>query len=158
MTYRQTYDKLFVTSLTPEQHERTCRYWYTVTNGAVAHTAFETRAGLDRWLSERGLRLENDLPEAGTLAAEGVEGSTRIIGEYHTEMHGEFLTVDPRDIMGPGYFYSLSPVLATSAMSNGQYTLALITEEGGVRTVHTLNPNVRDRVIFDHNRTRELMR
>lgn len=147
---RQTYDRLFATSLTPEQHERTCGYWFTVTNAATAHTAFATRAGLDRWAAERGLTLENELPEAGTW------GTTRVLYGYSEVSHGEFLG-DERRNMRPGAFYSLRPVLATAALSNGQYTLALITEEDGIRVVNTLNPNVRDRVTFDYARTAELM-
>jgi hypothetical protein len=142
-SHRTVYDRLQATSLTPEWHEKTCGYWYTVTNGATAHTAYATRAGLDRWLAERGLKLENDLPEAGTF------GTTAITGAYAAESHGEFLTEDYRDGMGPGDFYSLRPVAATAALSNGDYTLALITEDDGMRTVHTLNPNVKTRVVFD---------
>jgi hypothetical protein len=146
------YNKLYATSLTQEFHERTCGYWFTVTNGSTAHTAFATRAGLDRWLSERGLSLEGELPEAGW------SGISRIIGEYREESHGEFLTDDYRDGMGEGDFYTLHPIIATAELSNGDYTLALITEENGVRTVHTLNPNVKTRVKFDRRRTAELMR
>jgi hypothetical protein len=147
MVYTQTFDKLFATSLTPEQHERTCGYWFTVTNGAVAHTAFATRAGLDRWMTERGLTLENELPEAGTW------GTTRVLYGYRSALHGESLSDDLADGMGPGDFYSLQPVMATAAMSNGAYTLAFITEEDGIRTVHTLNCNVRSRVVFDRKHT-----
>jgi hypothetical protein len=153
MTHQMTYDKLFATSLTSEQHERTCNYWFTVTNGATAHTAFETRAGLDRWMSERGLTLENELPPVGTW------GSVRVLYGYREVTHGEFVSDNPADSMSADDFYALRPVAATAVMSNGAYTLALITEEAsGVRTVHTCNPNVRDRVIFDRRRTAELMR
>jgi hypothetical protein len=152
MVYTQAYNKLYATSLTPEWHEKTCGYWFTVTNGATAHTAFATRADLDRWLSERGLSLEDELPEAGTF------GTTRIIGEYRTASHGEFVSDDYRDGMGEGDFYSLRPVVITAAMSNGEYTLALITEEDGIRTVHMLNPNVRTRLVFDRKKTDDLMR
>jgi hypothetical protein len=145
MTHTRTYNRLFAASLTAEQHERTCGYWFTVTSGyATAHTAFATRAGLDRWLAERGLTLASDLPEAGT------SGFTPVEGEYRTASHGEFLSDDPADAMGPGDFYSLRPVLVTAELSNGDYTLALITEEDGVRVVNTLNPNVRSRLVFDH--------
>jgi hypothetical protein len=154
MTYQQTYDKLFATSLTPEQHERTCNYWFTVTNGATAHTAFETRAGLDRWMSERGLTLENELPTAGTW------GSSRVLYGYRTALHGVRIGDDFAEGMDPGdEWAALTPVLASAAMSNGAYTLALITEEtSGTRTVHTLNPNVRSRVIFDRKRTADWLR
>ena len=43
MNYKQTYDSLHATTLDPEQHKRTCGYWFIVTNGAMAHTAFATR-------------------------------------------------------------------------------------------------------------------
>jgi hypothetical protein len=152
MSYKQVYDKLQAWVLTPESHARTCGFWFTVTNGSMAHTAFATRAGLDRWLRERGLSLENDLPEAETF------GTARITGQYRTESHGEFLSDDYHDGMGEGDFYSLCPIVITAAMSNGDYTLALITEEEGVRTVHTLNPNVRTRFVFDRKKTDELMR
>lgn len=147
MTYQLSFSKLYAASLTAAQHERTCGYWFTVTNGAVAHTAFTTRAGLDRWLAERGLTLESELPEAGT------SGLARIAGQYRTAFHGEFLSDDPADSMAPGDFYSLRPVMATAALSNGEYTLALITEAAGIRTVHTLNCNVRSRVVFDRRST-----
>lgn len=141
--YRLTYSNLYAASLTPEQHERTCNYWFTVTAGSTAHVAFETRAGLDRWLSERGLTLDTDLPEAGTA------GWTPVTGEYHEVSHGEFISDDPCDGMGEGDFYSLRPTAMTAVMSNGDYTLALITDEAGVRVIHHLNPNVKTRVVFD---------
>ena len=147
MTYTQTYDKLYATSLTPEFHEQTCGYWFTVTNGATAHTAFANRAGLDRWLRERGLSLENELPDAGTF------GTSRIIGGYRTASHGEIVSDDPSFSMSEGDFSTIQPIAVTAAMSNGEYTLALITEEDGMRTIHTLNPNVKTRVVYDRRNT-----
>jgi hypothetical protein len=149
MTYQQTYNKLYATSLTREWHERACGYWFTVTNDAMAHTAFATRTELDRWLSERGLKLESDLPGAGAF------GTTRITGEYRTASHGDFSPTEenPYRMIEGDSWHQLTPVAATAAMSNGQYTLALITETDGIRTVHTLNPNVRTRVIFDRRAT-----
>lgn len=149
MSYTLVYDKLYATSLDPEQHERTCGYWFTVTNGATAHTAFATRAGLDRWMSERGLSLENDLPEAGTW------GTTRVLGTYRTESHGEFSPTEdnPYRMVEGDNWDSLQPIMSTATLSNGDYTLALITEETGVRTVHTLNPNVKTRVVYDRKET-----
>jgi hypothetical protein len=152
VSYRQVYDNLRAASLTPEHHERTCGYWFIVTSGSMAHTAFATRASLDRWLSDRGLSLESGLPEAGTA------GTTRVVGEYRTESHGEFLGDDPRDGMGEGDWDLLRPVKAIAVMSNGDYTLGLITEEACIRTVHTLNPNVKTRLVFDRRTTDELMR
>lgn len=152
MVHRISHKNLQATTLTPEAHKRTCGYWFTVTSGATAHTAFQTRVSLDRWLTERGLSLENELPEAGTF------GTTRVIGKYITASHGVFLSDDPRDGMGEGDFYSLEPVAVTLTMSNGQYTLALITEEDGIRVVNTLNPNVKTRVVVDWQKVAKVLR
>jgi hypothetical protein len=149
MTHTLSYDKLHATSLTSEQHERTCGYWFTVTSGATAHTAFATRAGLDRWLSERGLSLAGELPDAGTW------GTTRVTGEYRTASHGAFSPAEdnPYRMVADDEWGALSPMAATADLSNGRYTLALITEQDGIRTVHTLNPNVKTRVEFDRRNT-----
>lgn len=154
----RTYSNLRATSLTPEQHERTCGYWYTVTSGAMAHTAFATRAGLDRWLRERNLTLANDLP------AQGEFGTTAIVGSYCERAYLD-IDDDYRERHYPdGYdddeaaFYALQPVDATPVLSNGDYTLGLLTEDAeGVRTVHYLNPNVKTRRVFDYKRTRQEM-
>jgi hypothetical protein len=132
---------LLATSLNPEQHERKCGYWYTVTSGATAHTAFATRTGLGRWLRERNLTLGGELP------AQRERGSTAIVGTYRQWSH-----------MDTHEFDAVRPLIATAVLSNGDYTLGLIDEDdGGVRTVHYLNPNVRTRLVFDHQGTRVQM-
>lgn len=144
--YTEHYARMQVTALTPEWHEKTCNYWYTVTNGAMAHTAFTTKAGLMRWLAERGLRLDGELPQT-----RGEYATMRVIGEYYATSHGnrhpdetEF-TILP--MVEDAAWREIKPVVITAAMSNGRYTLALVTEDkNGVRTVHTLNPNVKDRI------------
>jgi len=158
MSYTQTYSNLYVTSLDQHFHEQTSGYWFTVTNAATAHTAFRTRAGLDRWLNERGLSLESELPEAGSI------GTSKVIGEYRTKSHGVFSDEPyspdypdgPRKMIEDD-FYDLTPVAVTAEMSNGRYTLALITEEDGVRTIHTLNPNVKTRIEFSYEKMREAL-
>jgi hypothetical protein len=163
--HAQVYGQLYATSLTPDFHEKTCGYWFTVTNGSLSHTAFVTRAGLDRWLAERGLALENDLPDYSDPAVipsrdNWREGLTRVTGEYRTMSHGQFSPTDdnPYRMTEDDGWFALRPVLVTAAMSNGEYTLALITEDDGVRTVHTLNCNVKTRFVFDRIRTDALMR
>lgn len=147
MNYVQVYDKLRASSTTEEWRENVGRtpYPYIVTNGAMSHTAFMTRAGLDRWLSERGLTLENDLPEEGTF------GTTRVLGTYRDESHGMFSATEdePHRMIEDDTWGKLRPVLATAVGSNAEYTLGLITEERGIRTVHYLNVNVKTRIIFD---------
>lgn len=142
MVYTVKYSNMQVTALTPEWHERTCNYWYTVTCGATAHTAFTTRRGLDRWMTERGLRLDGKLPEAT-----GEFATMRVIGEYYRASH-----------MDEAEFYAVRPVVITAAMSNARYTLALIDEADGVRTVHTLNPNVKTRIQVDSHPGYAIMR
>ena len=168
--YAQTYSNLHAFALTREEHEHTAGYWFTVTNGAIAHTAFRTRPELDRWLYERGLSLENDIPD---YSLPGVipdpdnwrEGMTRILGEYKSVSHGVF-SDEPfspdypdgqRKMIEDDEWKSLVPIAATAGLSNGRYTLFLITESEGIRTVHYLNPNVKTRVTFDSNTTRKYL-
>lgn len=135
------YDSLRLCCLTPEQRQRTCSYWYTITNGAIAHTAFRTRAGLDKYLKERNLTVDGLIPdEVGTFATMPIRGA------YRTEMH-----------WNDGTFPWLNGV-HTRALSNGDYTTAVIThDDDGIRTVHTFNPNVHSRPVFDYFESEKLM-
>lgn len=123
----QEYDNLWAHTLTHEMHERTVGYWFTITAGAVAHTAFRTREELDRWLGERGLTLATDLPAAGEDG-----GTAKVVGRYRTNMD--------RDV---ARFDALEPIIYTTVTDNGEHTPAKITEENGVRTVHFVNVNYR---------------
>jgi hypothetical protein len=125
-TYIREYGGLRATSLDRKGHERTCGYWYVVTNGATPHTAFRTRDEVDVWLYERGLSLAQSLPDAGTWA------TTEITGSYRTSMD--------RDA---ARFGAIDPILVTKQMDNGVWTLAKVTEDDGVRTVHFMNVNYR---------------
>lgn len=137
---KTTYGNLWVTSLNKEQHERTCGYWYTVTTDyATAHTAFETKEHLLSWMADLGLSIKEELPEAGQWS------SQRIIGQYSRNMTMDYTEFD-----------NLQPILTRPTMDNGDYTLGKITETNGVRTVHVLNCNRHDRVIYDYRESREL--
>ena len=142
MPYTVEHSRKQVTALTPEQHEKTCNYWYTVTSGATAHTAFTTKAGLMRWLDERGLTLDGELPET-----RGEWANTDVAGEYLTTSHGEFSSTEehPYRMVEDDAWHQIAPVVTTWGMSNGRYTVAKISEDNGVRTVHILNPNVKSR-------------
>jgi hypothetical protein len=123
----ESFENLRATSLNPEQHERTCGYWYTVTNGAMAHTAFATRAGLNRWLQERGLSLKTDLP------AQGEWGTTAIVGTYRkraylydTDKFEEMLS----DLEGsPDYRDRRDRAIATAVLDNANYIDGQIDDE-----------------------------
>ncbi len=134
MISTQKYDGLMICALTPEQHARTCDYWYTVTtHGFTTHTAFTTRGALLGWLHERGLTIDDSaIPEQGKHAVVPVKGA------YRTAMHlGSY----------DGFFALRGR--RTKVMSNASVTLAIITDdEDGLKTVHYLNPNMQDRPVF----------
>ncbi len=143
--YSTKHGQMQATALDQEMHERTCGYWYTVTTwAATSHVAFRTRRGLDRWLEERGLKLRDELPETP-----GEYSTTPVIGEYYEASHGEHSPTDdePHRMIEPASFRNVQPVVITADMSNGRYTLALVSINfDGTRTVHTLNPNVKSRI------------
>jgi len=140
MHYTQLYERLYWCSLDRDAHARTCGYWYTVTSyGATPHTAFRTRAALMRWLDDRGLTVQGEVPQAGTHAHGTIDGSYRRSSHMS---YDEFYAVDG---------------LRTRVMDNGDYTLGIIsTDADGLRTVHHLNPNRRDRPAFDHRASQAL--
>lgn len=136
--YSTVYDNLTVIAFDERLHARSCNYWYAVQNNHAAHTAFETRAGLLRWLSDRGLSVnEAELPVAPAW------GWVNVTGKYVAAHH---LSYDA--------FYALPAIMETKVMSNGDYTLGRITADAdGVRTVHELNVNCKHRPVFDYRAT-----
>ncbi len=135
----QLHRSLHVTVLDANQHRRTCNYWFVVTESHGPHTAFTSKEGFLRWLNERGLRIEEPLTEPGTWSTQC------IIGEYFTASH-----------MEPAVFDLLPAIAESRTLSNGDYVVAKITEENGIRTVHTLNPNAK-RHVFDYWESSEMM-
>lgn len=132
---------LYACSLTPEQRARTCSYWYTVTDNSTAHTAFRTRMAFARWLADRGLALAADLPP------EGEHGVQRIVGSYRQAMHLDYAE----------FYANATKGKHIRVMSNGQYTLGIITtDDDGIRTVHTLNPNCHERPVFDYRESQAM--
>ena len=138
----KTNSDLMIISLDKAAHDRTCGYWYLVHCKATSHTAFATREGLENYLQERGLALDTELP------AHGEFGTIFVSGSYREPMH-----------MDKNEFYSLVNIVKmTRTLSNGSYTLAIVTQDNdGIRTVHTLNPNVKDRVEFDYTESRKMI-
>jgi hypothetical protein len=85
------------------------------------------------WLKRRNLQLTADLPK------EGEHSYQRLNGSFRTAMH-----------MDDAEFFALSGAWGR-IMSNGQYTLAIYTSDpDGLVTVHTLNPNVHSRPIYEY--------
>jgi hypothetical protein len=141
----RTHNKsLRVSHLDYYSHKRTCGYWYTVTAGSFSHTAFATRAGLDRYLAERGLSLATPLHTGDTVDD---ISHAEIIGTYREESH----------LHDAATFQQIQGE-RTRTLSNGDWVEAIITTDpDGIRTVHTLNPNVRDRLVFDYRESCKMM-
>lgn len=135
----QTHDSLRASRLNHAMHKQTCGYWYTVTSGSFAHTAFATRAGLDRWLEERGLKLVDPLDDEPS--------HSKIDGTYRSCSH-----------LHDSESFPLIAGERSRTLSNGDWVEAIISQDAdGIRTVHTLNPNVRDRKVFDYTESRLMM-
>ena len=138
--YTRHFDRLHLCGLSPEQHARTCGYWYTVTEGSTAHTAFATERGLRLWLDQLGLSIAAPLPERG------VWSSQPIIGTYSRASH-----------MNVAEFRAL-PGAFVFVLDNGDYTEGCVTTAtDGRRTLHHLNCNVSEREVYDHQLTRAIV-
>jgi hypothetical protein len=109
----------------------------------MAHTAFNTKAGLLKWLQERGLEIDGELPERGEWAV------FKIKGAYYSHM-----TMDVREFEDVRDLDDTAK--QTKVLSNGEYTLGVLTKrDDGLVVVHYLNPNV-DRQVFDYAGSREV--
>lgn len=116
-----TFYDLRVSQLTPEAHERTCNYWYTVTDKCTAHTAFETREALDGWLDVVGLKLSDPLCSGGD--------STIAKGKLRYVLHMDrsvFDAIVGREFVG---------------LDNGRYTKFKACRDGDVMVVSCMNVN-----------------
>lgn len=145
----ETNTNLMVCALNAEQHMRTCGYWYTVTQGAaMPHTAFATRRGLERWMEERGLSVD-EIPTAIQPQdyGKGLSSCCWIVGTYRKQSHFSY-----------DEFYALPAVIETKTLDNGDYTLGRITQgEDGIRTVHYMNCNRKHRIVYPHYEARSEM-
>ena len=81
--YVRHHGSLRVACLNAEAREQTIGYWYTVTSGATALTAFRTRDELLEWADVCGLTFAEEIP------AENGERTTAVVvnGEYRRASH-----------------------------------------------------------------------
>lgn len=127
---------LQVYHLNKEAQANTCGpYQFTVTQRASSFTAFRTRDEFERWLEERALALAD--PSVLDKPSTGCE----ILGYYREASH-----MCSRD-----EFEQIASPQRGRAMSNARLTETIITTENGIRTIHTQNPNCKDRLEFDYN-------
>lgn len=138
----EIHEDLMLYCLDEQQNARTCNYWYTVRSKGLPHTAFNTEAGLRAWLGDRGLSAPESLPSRGST------GSFRIEGRYisNCTMDVESFHGLLRDITSP----------QIRVLSNGEFTLGILTRnDDGVVCVNYLNPNVKSRMVFNYEQSRE---
>ncbi len=137
-----TIKNLSVCQVTDEWAANTCGPYYFLvqTYGTTPHTAFCTEHGFMKWLSERGLSLTKPLVVKGEHQYQKIEGS------YIDNMMSDVEA-----------FNQINPIIETRVMSNGDYTLAKITENSeGVRVLNYLNCTC-ERVKFDYQESRKAM-
>ena len=121
--------------LTPEQRERTCGYWFTLTSyGGTPYTAFRTRAALTRWFENRRLQLPDNMPALGEFAWFRIEGEAVDVMHLDPVTYAE---VKGRD---------------TWKLNNGNYCPARVADDGAI---HMLNCNV-EQARLDHAYARTL--
>lgn len=127
------FEDYVLTSHSPSTKSRcNSKYWFlikTTTGGAVF--AFNDRERLLRWLEERGLSPETEVPERGTY-----ESPIFLSGSFRREHHlsaSSFAAVEGEE---------------TITLSNGRLTLAKITQEEGGRVVHVMGAGL-DRPEYD---------
>lgn len=134
---------LCVVTLDQDGHDCTCDYWYLVqTDCCTAHTAFNKREHLLKWLDGLGLTLDGELPPHGT------RGVVWVRGEYRKAMHLSYALFDRHRARGA----------IGRALSNGDYTMSIITrDEDGVHTIHVLNPNLTLRTVYDYKESRAMV-
>ena len=118
------HNNMWICSLDADQKSRTCGYWYTVTCGSMAHTAFETRDAALAWMHALGLSIDGELPQEGT------HGSFRINGEYRREC-----------VMCSEEAWVSLPGIPIAVLENGSYRPGKLHEENGVRVLFSCNAN-----------------
>jgi hypothetical protein len=144
LRFAQKHDDMHACHLDERQHARTCGYWYTVTEGAMSHVAFATRAGLDRWMHERGLVFADPMPANREDFWTG-----KIIGHYYRNC----------ELYSQDDWANLPGVLVeTWEVNNGDYTEAKITRHpDGSMIVNLVNCNCKWRKVADYSTMRAKM-
>ncbi len=124
----------FVLVTINEQLKRRRGHWYAIQSQTHSHVAFTTCDELTLWLEERAITLTQGIPERGTFSYQ------MLIGAYKT-CHWRCLD---------GFDSLKSHAQETRVLTNGTYTLGLITkDDAGITVVNSLDPTVPGRKIFD---------
>ena len=143
MAHTITINRITIGTFTPEQHARTCNYWYYLQYQGMSYKAWTERAHFLAFLDAVGLTLPEPLAEQGKHSWQSLEGC------YKEASH-----------MSYDDFYALESkaVKTLRWMDNGAYTLAYVTqEEDGTCTVNYLNCNMKHRQQFDYFESRAIV-
>ena len=109
------------------------RYRYLVLNGPYSLTAFRTKSGLKRWLSDFGLTIRYHSRNSSSVMFT-VEGEAIHISVWR----GEFEQIDYDE--------------TTYRLSNGDYTLnRIVRGSDGITRVYYMNPNEDRDILSDGN-------
>lgn len=111
-----------------------CGYFYLVRKNHFAHTAFRTKAGLKKWMRERGLRI-------GKRKGFGID----IIGQYFDNC--EMINRNEFEVK-----YNHLP--AIEQLDNGDFTKGFVEDSRQGKIIHYQNPNC-DRIVYDYSQVRE---
>lgn len=111
-------------------------YKYIITSGAMAHTAFHTEAGLNRWLRNTGIKQGKPIKH--------LHNSRKLMGRYvKISMSGNTQKLDA--------FAKKHNLEASEVLSNGEYTRAYIMRGKRGNIIYYLNPNYpREKLPYKH--------
>lgn len=104
-------------------------YQYVIQNKGMSYVAFCNLSSMMMWMEERGLSLDKMIDVNSWV---NVQGKHREVAHMETVAN-----------------FNLRGGRRSMIMSNGDWTECVINDDDGIRTIHYLNVNVRDRKVFD---------
>lgn len=128
--YKVKYQNLSLTVLKKSDRLKHGNYKYLIQSSCTAHSAFHTKKGVKRWLSERGLRIGKKLGWNYPVY--------NLIGSYAKNS----MMIDP--VLFYSLFYGKTPI---PVLDNGDYTEGFISDDDGIRIINLLNPNCKRKII-----------
>lgn len=133
--HRDTYGSLHFYEKKDPKKLKEGAYRYIITNGAIAHTAFHTKEGLDRWLKDTGIKLSKQTDHWGHPLLKGTYSKISMSGNQEK--------LDA--------WAQKRGLRKTKILDNAKFTTAWIKEGKRGNTIYYLNPNYsRDELPYVH--------
>jgi hypothetical protein len=121
----------------PEQRKQHMGYRYIIqTYGGTPHTAYRTKSGLRRFLSDTGLKIHRPFRK----------GSGRLSGRYIRTM----LMVSRKD-----FDSKYGQLRKSHCLDNGDYVRCYIETGAAGNTIYLQNCNMKDREVLDYSYYRQ---